>query len=158
VEAALLLGSNGERRVGSLREASAFLVSRGVAVLSASSLYASPPFGRGGQPWFLNRALRVRTALSPRALLALAKEAEVAGGRSPSPRWGPRELDVDILLYGDRVVEEEGLRIPHGGLAERRFALAPLAEAAPRMVVPPRGDTVEQMLARCQDETEVVKI
>jgi 2-amino-4-hydroxy-6-hydroxymethyldihydropteridine diphosphokinase len=156
--AALLLGSNGERRVAAIEAAVPFLAARGVEIVALSSFHASPPFGRGGQPWFLNRALLARTGLSPRALLAVAKEAEAAAGRTLSPRWGPRELDVDILLYGDAVVSDEGLTIPHAGLSSRRFALAPLFEVAPNAAVPPAGATVAALLAECKDETEVLKI
>ncbi len=104
------------------------------------------PFGVTDQPAFLNQVLEVRWGGSPRRLLEAAKAAEVEVGRQASFRWGPREIDVDLLLFGQDVVDEPGLRVPHPGIAERRFVLEPLAELAPDLEVPGTGQTVRQML------------
>ncbi len=131
---------------------------RETRVAAVSRLYATEPHGRSRQPWFLNLAVRVETRLSPRDLLLLAKRLEARAGRTAAGRWGPRRLDVDILLMGDRVVSEPDLVIPHASLSERRFCLVPAAEVAGGAVVPPEGRTVAQLLASCEDPLEVIAI
>ena len=153
----LLLGSNTGRRVKNLRDGIDFL-SRDVPPAAVSRIHAGEPAGRGGQPWFLNVAVRGETALSPDELLRLVKEAEAAAGRRSGARWGPRALDVDIILAGNRVVNEPHLAIPHRSMAVRRFCLLPVAEIAPDRVVPPGDKTVRDLLARCPDPLEVFPI
>lgn len=153
----LLLGSNRGRRVRSLREGVERL-SAALRVRSVSRMYASAPFGRIHQPWFLNLALRAETGLSPEELLRLVKRVEREGGRTAGARHGPRELDVDILLMGDRVVRGPSLEIPHPGIPGRRFCLVPLCEIAPGARVPPEGRTVRELLADCRDSGEVMPI
>ena len=157
IDAVLLLGSNVGRRVKRLREG-LDAVSRGVSPVRASRIYAGAPGGRGGQPWFLNVALRGRTALSPDDLLLLVKAVEAAAGRKAGPRWGPRELDIDIILMGDREVREPHLTIPHPLMAGRRFCLLPVSEIAPDFIVPPGGRTVRDLLLACEDPLEVYAI
>ncbi len=156
-EVFLLLGSNRGRRVRALREGVERL-SADLRIRAVSRMYASAPFGRVHQPWFLNLALRGETGLSPGELLRLAKRVEREGGRTGGARHGPRELDVDILLMGDRVVREPGLEIPHPGIAGRRFCLVPLCEIASGTRVPPEGRTVRELLADCRDSGEVIPI
>jgi 2-amino-4-hydroxy-6-hydroxymethyldihydropteridine diphosphokinase len=100
-------------------------------VVSVSSLYRTPPWGKTDQPDFLNAAAEVSTGLSPRALLDLCLEAERRLKRVREERWGPRLIDIDILAFGDRAVHENGLAIPHPRMLERAFVLVPLAEIAP---------------------------
>ena len=105
-------------------------------VLAASRLYRTPAWGRIDQPDFINAAVLLRTALAPQALLAHLLAIEHEAGRrrddeAESMRWGPRLLDLDLLLYGDQVIDEPRLRVPHPHLHERAFALVPLAEIAP---------------------------
>jgi len=133
-------------------------LSREIDVRSVSRLYASEPHGRGRQPWFLNLAVRAETSISPWDLLLLAKRLEADAGRLAGGRWGPRRLDVDIILMGSRVVSESGLVVPHASIARRRFCLVPVAEVAPEAVVPPGGRTVSQLLASCEDPLEVIAI
>ncbi len=133
-------------------------LSRETRVLSVSRLYASEPSGRAFQPWFLNLAVRVETKLSPWDLLLLAKRLEAGAGRLAGGRWGPRRLDVDIILMGTAVVSEPGLVIPHESMAGRRFCLVPVADVAAEAVVPPGGSTVAQLLASCEDTLEVIAI
>ncbi len=131
-------------------------LSRETELIGVSRMYAGEPFGRSRQPWFLNLAVRAATGLSPWGLLALAKRLEMEAGRRGGARWGPRTLDVDILLLGDAVVDLPGLVIPHASMAQRRFCLLPAAEVAPGAVVPTYGRTVTQLLDSCQDPLEVI--
>jgi len=98
---------------------------------------------------YLNGAAEIETDLEPLALLAVLKEIEQTLGRQQQgPRWGPRPIDLDILLYGDRIVDEADLIIPHLGLRERRFVLEPLADIAPDAIDPATGLAVRELLAR----------
>ena len=153
----LLLGCNLGRRVRRLREGIEALARR-VSPERVSRIYAAAPAGRRGQPWFLNIALLGATALSPDELLRFAKEIEGEAGRKAGPKWGPRELDIDIILMGDRVVREPHLAIPHPAMAGRRFCLVPVAEIAPDLAVPPGGRTVRDLLLACEDPLEVLAI
>jgi 2-amino-4-hydroxy-6-hydroxymethyldihydropteridine diphosphokinase len=127
-------------------------------IRSVSRMYASEPYGRAHQPWFLNLAVRAASRLSPWDLLLLAKRLERDAGRMGGARWGPRRLDVDIILMGNTVISEPELTIPHASMAYRRFCLAAVADVAPEAVVPPGGRTVSQLLAACQDTLEVIAI
>ncbi len=140
------LGANLGDRAGALRRAVAELDGRGARVEAVSGLYATAPHGVADQPEFLNAACRVRTALDPPALLALAKAIEVAAGRAPGPRWGPRPLDIDILVWDGGGWHAPDLVIPHAHLADRRFALVPLVEIAPDLVLPD-GTLISDLLA-----------
>ena len=100
-------------------------------VVSVSSLYRTPPWGKTDQPDFLNAAAEVSTGLSPRGLLNLCLEAERKLKRVREERWGPRLIDIDILVFGDRSVHESGLDVPHPRMLERAFVLVPFAEIAP---------------------------
>lgn len=142
------LGSNLGDREGTLRRAVELLSAvPGVEVVAVSSLRETEPWGLAEQPRFLNAAAAVETDLSPRELLdaLLAVEREL-GRRREGPRYGPRTIDLDLLVYGDEIVHERGLTVPHPLLHERRFALEPLAELAPDLVVPGRGP-VRSLLA-----------
>ncbi|HUC36613.1 MAG TPA: 2-amino-4-hydroxy-6-hydroxymethyldihydropteridine diphosphokinase [Acidimicrobiales bacterium] len=131
MRAFLGLGANlGDRR-SQLREA----VSALPGVVAVSSLYETEPIGGpAGQPSYLNVVVELETDLAPRQLMELAQALEAAAGRVRGVRWGPRSLDVDVLLAGDLVVEEEDLVVPHPRMWERRFVLEPLAELAPKLV------------------------
>lgn len=120
-----------------------------------SRLYKGAPWGKEDQPWFLNVAARGRCPLAPDDLLAFAKQVEAGAGRKPRGRWGPRELDVDIVLMGERVVRKPRLVVPHPGLAHRRFCLAPVSEIAPGAIVLPGGKSIRDLLEDCGDPLEV---
>ena len=126
--------------------------------LRAASLYRTRPVSTVSspisQPDFLNTAALVHTALPADGVLALAKALELAAGRRRGPRFGPRPLDIDLLLYGDRRADDPELALPHPRLRERRFVLAPLAEIAPDLPVPPDGATVRELLARLGEPGE----
>ena len=119
----------------------------GIEVVARSSLRETDPVGVVDQPQFLNGAAAVDTELTPRALLEALLTIERRLGRvRDGTRWGPRIVDLDLLLYGDEVVDEPGLRVPHPRLHERRFALEPLLELDPELVVPGAG-RVSDLLA-----------
>lgn len=112
-----------------------------------SSWHETEPVGGPPQGPFLNGAALVRTDLEPRPLLRLLKTLERAAGREDAgPRWGPRPLDLDLLLFDDRVLDEPGLTVPHPRMTERRFVLEPAAEVAPELVHPATGRTVRELL------------
>lgn len=113
-----------------------------------SSLYESPPLGPVDQPAFVNAVARVETLLEPRALLEALLGIERAHGRTRAgARWGPRTLDLDLLLYAGRHIDEPGLTVPHPGLTARAFVLYPLAELAPALTVPGAGP-LQQLLSQ----------
>ena len=120
-------------------------------VLAVSSFYRTVPIGYLEQPEFVNAAMTVETTLAPRALLDALQAIEAAAGRERRFKDAPRTLDLDILLYGDRIVHEPGLSIPHPRLHERAFALAPLVEIEPAAIVPGHGRAAD-LLARCADQ------
>ncbi|MYC31960.1 MAG: 2-amino-4-hydroxy-6-hydroxymethyldihydropteridine diphosphokinase [Chloroflexi bacterium] len=154
------LGGNLADRLAALTEALALLDSTpGMRILSCSSVYETEPWGVVDQPAFLNLAAGFETTLSPSELLAVCKQVESQVGRTESYRWGPRLIDVDILLYGDAVVSstQPDLQIPHARLAERAFALVPLAEIAPDAVVPRLGKQVLQMLSKVDGNEGIVR-
>jgi len=149
------LGSNVGDRDEALEAARRGLGERGCVTIRQSSVWHTEPVGGPPQEWFLNQALEARTDLGPRALLEACLDTERAMGRVRAERYGPRRIDVDILFFGDERVCEPGLEIPHPRLAERRFVLEPMAEIAPGFVHPVLGLTVEALLARCPDGSEV---
>jgi len=126
--------------------------------LTIASLYRSTPVSPVAQPDFLNTAALAETALEPEAVLALAKALERAAGRRRGVRFGPRPLDVDLLLYGDRQSAAPELTLPHPRLRERRFMLEPLAEIAPDWLVPPDGAPVRELLSRLGGPADLERI
>jgi 2-amino-4-hydroxy-6-hydroxymethyldihydropteridine diphosphokinase len=123
----------------------------GVELVAVSTLRETEPVGYLYQPNFLNGAARLETELSPRALLErlLAIEGGLGRVRAEGPRFGPRTIDLDLLVYGDETIDEPGLTVPHPRLAERRFALEPLAELAPGLEIPGLGP-VQALLAELE--------
>lgn len=107
-------------------------------IVAVSSLYRTPPWGKTDQPDFLNAAAELRTTQTPRGLLDLCLDAERRLKRVRQERWGPRLIDIDILVFGERSLHESGLEIPHPRMLERAFVLAPLAEVAPGLLVKDR--------------------
>lgn len=122
----------------------------GTKLTQHSRLYRSAPWGRADQPEFVNAVAALKTKLVPRELLDALLAIEHAAGRARGAmRWGPRVLDLDILAFGDRVIDEPGLHVPHPHLHERAFVLLPLAEIAPDLIVPGHGNV--GALARTAD-------
>lgn len=158
VTAHLGLGSNLGDRAARIGEAVDRLGrADGVTSIAVSSLYETSPVGGPPQGWFLNAAARVVTTLTPRELLAAALAVERAMGRVRAVANGPRVIDVDVLLYGDRVVAEPDLVVPHPELARRRFVLAPLTELAADVIHPLEGASIAALLARLPAGEEEVR-
>ena len=144
------IGSNLGDREAHLRSALDLLAAEeGIDVVAVSRLRETEPVGPVAQGPFLNGAVQVTTELPPRKLLARLLDVEERLGRVRTERLGPRTIDLDLLVYGDEIVDEPGLVVPHPRLYERRFALEPLAELAPALVVPGRG-SVSALLAELE--------
>jgi 2-amino-4-hydroxy-6-hydroxymethyldihydropteridine diphosphokinase len=142
------LGANLGDREGTIRRALELLAAReGIEIVAVSALRETEPVGYVNQPSFLNGAAEVETTLRPRELLDALLDVERGLGRERGERWGPRTIDLDLLLYGDERIAEPGLTVPHPRLHERRFALEPLVELDPDLDVPGRGRLAD-LLAR----------
>lgn len=145
----IALGSNlGDRRANLDLALRAIADLASTEVLRTSSYHETAPVGPPGQGAYLNAVAACRTSLTPRDLLdhLLAIERALGRVRDPDARWGPRVIDLDIVLWADRVIEQPGLTIPHPRLHERTFVLAPLAEIDPDLIVPTLGRTVGDLL------------
>jgi len=157
VVAYVALGSNlGDRAAHLARALDALGRTSGVALVETSPLYETQPVGPPGQGPYLNAVAALRTTLGPRALLERCLAIEDEAGRKRGPvRNAPRVLDLDLLLYADRRVDEPGLTVPHPRLHERGFVLEPLRDVAPHLVHPVLGETVEALAARVRDPAAV---
>lgn len=142
------LGSNIEPRREHLAEAVACL-GKVLAEMTPSAIYETVPWGYTDQASFLNMAVKGGTSLAPQDLLRVVKALEVEIGRTPTFRWGPRVIDIDILIYGEEQLQLQDLQIPHTRLLERAFVLAPLVDLAPGLTIPGTGMTVKEAAAQC---------
>jgi 2-amino-4-hydroxy-6-hydroxymethyldihydropteridine diphosphokinase len=127
-------------------------------VTGVSLLYETEPVKDGANPgagWFLNGVVQLETAITPESLLRMLREIERSLGRDDDNRSGPRTIDLDLLFYGQRVIDQPGLKVPHPRLHMRRFVLMPLSELAPLLVHPTRLRSVNQMLSETTDPAEV---
>jgi 2-amino-4-hydroxy-6-hydroxymethyldihydropteridine diphosphokinase len=143
----IALGSNLGDRAEHLRQAREQIDAPDLRLLRASSIYETAPRDVEDQPWFLNQVIECETELFPRQLLARLQKIERAMGRKRRIAKGPREIDLDILLFGEAVVKAPELEVPHPRMAERRFVLEPLAELVPEKKHPGTRRTMREMLA-----------
>ncbi len=120
-----------------------------------SSIYETEPWGKKDQAHFLNQVVEVETQLDPHELLRTCKKIEKKCDRRHGMAWGPRTMDIDLLCYGDQIIQDDTLQIPHPRLMERRFALIPLDEIAPNLSIPGSGMTVREALEACPDTGSV---
>lgn len=154
----LCLGANlGDRR-SFIKQAIVALEEGGFAIVHRSSIYETEPVGLTEQPWFLNTVVAGKTDLEPHGLLTLCKRIEEQAGRQRNVRFGPRVIDIDILLYKGRIIDEDGLVIPHPRMYERRFVLEPLLEIAPQITDPNRTVRYADMTAGLDEEKKVTKL
>lgn len=146
----LSLGSNLGDRAANLRTAVEQMDVAG-RLLAVSALYETQPVDVPDQPWFLNCVAAIATDKTPRELLKLALQVEAVMGRLRMRDKGARKIDIDVVLFGDRVVDEPGLKIPHPSMHQRRFVLEPLVEIAPEARHPELGKTARELLAALAD-------
>jgi len=152
------LGSNLGDRMANLKEALARLETAGLHITDLSSVYETEPVGLRDQPWFLNIVCAVETDRSPLDLLATLQNIERAMKRVRTVRWGPRLIDLDILLYDEIILDTPHLTIPHPRMAERAFVLEPLAEISPDLIYPGTGLTIADLLQRLKTPERVYRI
>ena len=150
--AAIALGSNMGDRLGNLRQAVHLLENQRIRVTTRSDVFETNPVGVENQRRFLNACILVQTDLSPLELLAETQRVETQLGRARDVRWGPRTIDLDILLFDEMVVNEETLVIPHPRMTERAFVLVPLAQICPGRLHPGTGETIAALAEKIRDE------
>lgn len=151
------IGSNLGERVKNCQRAIALLKDK-VALLQTSSFYETEPWHDTEQDSFVNCVAEVCTSLDPRGLLDILKGIERKMGRVDTGKWGSRVIDLDILLYGDEIIEESDLIIPHPFLDKRAFVLVPLSKIAPDVLHPVINKTATEMLAELKDKSSVKKL
>ena len=153
----ILLGSNKGDRLKNLASALQQISLHIGKITQKSSIYETAAWGKTDQSAFLNRVIEIESKLLPEALLAKLLEIERSIGRLRTERWGPREIDLDILFFGDLAVTSEHLQVPHPAIQNRRFTLIPLAEIAPNFIHPILHKNCLQLLNECTDTLEVTK-
>ncbi len=156
-KAFLLTGGNLGDRVNNMKHCS-FLIEKSCgALIKKSSLYETAAWGKKDQPDFLNQVLLIDTPLTPESLLSALLTIEQQMGRYRGEKYGPRIIDIDILLYNDEVISEPRLTIPHPRMQERRFVLEPINEISPGMIHPVLHKSMLQLLKECSDPLAVHK-
>jgi 2-amino-4-hydroxy-6-hydroxymethyldihydropteridine diphosphokinase len=154
----ILLGSNlGDRptNLALARQEISRLIGK---IITTSSVYKTAPWGNTNQPDFYNQVIEISSSLHPGQLLDGILEIETTMGRQRAVKWGPRIIDIDILLWGSHVIKSQSLTIPHPELPHRRFTLLPLSEIAPNFIHPGENKTILTLLTACTDKLEVEKI
>ena len=157
-EAYLLLGSNLGDSKSYISEAVVNIREEIGDLLECSSLYQTASWGNVNQPDFINQVIRVRTNLNPQQLLTNILVIETRLGRQRLEKWGSRTIDIDLLFYGDHIIQEENLKVPHPFLHLRRFTLMPLVELNPGFVHPILNLTVQELCENLNDDLSVIKL
>ena len=157
-EAYLLLGSNLGDSKSYISEAVVNIRKEIGELLECSSLYQTASWGNVNQPDFINQVIRVRTNLNPQQLLTNILVIETRLGRQRLEKWGSRTIDIDLLFYGDHIIQEENLKVPHPFLHLRRFTLMPLVELNPGFVHPILNLTVQELCENLNDDLSVIKL
>jgi len=129
-----------------------------IKIISKSSFYQTEPIGEVQQGWFVNSAIKIETDLSPENLLSVLLNLELAMGRTRKEKWGPRLIDLDLLLYDNLVLEKKGLTLPHPEIQNRNFVLVPMSEIAENLIHPTLKKTIKTLLQESSDVTIVKKI
>lgn len=154
----LLTGSNMGDRFNYLSAAKEQITVHCGTITQVSSVYETAAWGKTDQPAFLNQALELQTSLNARQLMRRILKIEKQLGRVREEKYGPRLIDIDILMYGDEVHQYDLLKLPHPELPNRRFALLPLAEIAGKVIHPVSHQPINELLARCPDTLDVKKV
>jgi 2-amino-4-hydroxy-6-hydroxymethyldihydropteridine diphosphokinase len=154
----ILLGSNLGDRLVTLSQARQKISRLVGEIITTSSLYESAAWGNTNQPDFYNQVVEVNTSQSPEEVLATILKIENELGRERLEKWGPRVIDIDILFYGNEIVNTNALTIPHPGIPNRRFTLLPLAEISPGLIDPISGKTITMILEACTDSLPVTRL
>ena len=153
-----MTGGNLGNREENLATARAYIDKKCGRVTKSSSLYETAAWGKSDQPSFLNQALEIQTALTPQNLLQKILDIEKEIGRVREEKYGPRIIDIDILLFNDKIYNFSLLKIPHPEMQNRRFVLVPLAEIAPGVIHPVFKKTIAELLTICPDKLEVKEV
>ncbi len=158
-KAALSFGANVGNRLGNIKKALRILQSNGINIIKKSDVFETQPFGIENQPRFLNACAIIETSLEPLELLELVKRIEKEIGRITRERWGPREIDIDILFMGNIHIQSDKLTIPHKGIQERRFVLEPLCQISPEWIHPVLDQSAESLMQKLDSkDNSVLKI
>lgn len=151
----LLLGSNLGNRLENIHRAHQQISRLVGTVITASLVYKTAAWGKTDQPDFYNQVVVVETGLSPHQVLECIHRIEKNLGRIRAEKWGTRILDIDILFFGNKVLDESDLQVPHPGIADRKFTLIPLNEISPHLIHPLYGKTITELLQVCTDPLPV---
>ena len=155
IEVYLLLGTNLGQKLDNLQLAKMQLETKGVRIKAESGIYETAAWGKTDQATFLNQVIQVETELSPGVLLSEIHLVEQEMGRVRLEKWGERLIDVDILYYGNHIIQEKDLVVPHPEIQNRRFTLVPLVDLQPDLVHPVLKVSQSNLLAVCEDPLDV---
>ncbi len=158
VTAYLSLGANKDHREKNIEMALKALSSEPLTVIRLSTIYETEPVGTIQQNWFLNCTAEIETELSPEELLKVCKSTEIKMGRKKTVKWGPRKIDIDVLLYGSSVITSKELTIPHKEMHKRNFVLIPLCELCPEKIHPLLNKSMLELSNECSDKSQVRRI